>query len=268
MKKLNSFSLRLVAALFATALLFAGCSNPSSSGSPAENKETPAQTPSTSSSSTNTGITLTAAQSTSTYNAVEITWRSPVDHYRYAVYYNTEDQSSTATKYSTLQYATDEYDSSFRRTGFYKGKTDIPLSTNGTYYFWIKPVTQSNVEGDFSSGVSCSFTYSSLNAPTNVTASQSTTSYNDIIIFWKDTKTATKYYIYYNTINDSPTAIRCSGYGWVTSEYDSTYTNITGYKGSKDLSITGTGTYYFWVKAVDGSDTESAFSSSVTFTLP
>ena len=247
-------SLLNLSILFFIITLF-GCSNPTSPENPTDNSYQL--------------LEFTAVQSETSTNAVTLTWRDSVEVYKYYIYYNKTNDSSTATKASGNGYASDEYDSSFQKTGFYKGTKDVPLSESGTYYFWIKAVTKENLESEFSESVSWSFTYSSLTAPIDISAVQSETSYNNITVIWRDSKEAYKYYIYYNTTNDSSSATKVSGNGYVSDEYDSSYKKTGFYKGSKNVALSESGSYYFWVKAVDGTNHESEFSevsSAVAFT--
>ena len=103
-------------------------------------------------------LDISAAQSTTAANVVTVTWRDSVEASKYYIYYNTTNDSSTATKYSSYAYVTEEYDSKYQKTGYYKGSKDIPLSTSGTYYFWLKSFDGSNQESDFSKSASIEFT--------------------------------------------------------------------------------------------------------------
>lgn len=213
-------------------------------------------------SSTYALVSFSATQSTTTSNAVALTWVDSKEVYKYYIYYNTQDDSSSATKYSSNGYASDEYDSSNKKTGNFKGTKDVSLSKTGTYYFWIKAVDRENNESAFSSVASCSFVYSSLSAPTDISAAQSETSYNNVKVTWRDSSNASKYYIYYSKTNDSSSATKYSSNGYATDEYDSSYKKTGYYAGSKEIALSETGTYYFWVKAVDGTNNESDFSDS------
>ena len=209
-------------------------------------------------------ISFSAEQSATTSNAVALTWIDSVKAAKYYIYYNTTNDSSAATKYSSNGYVSDEYDSSYEKTGNYKGTKDIALAESGTYYFWVKAVDSSNNESEFSNSVSCVFVYSSLASPTDIQTTQSETSYNNVTVTWRDSKKASKYYIYYNTTNDSATATKYSSYGYASVEYDSSYNETGYYKGSKDIALAESGTYYFWVKSVDGTSNESEFSECAT----
>ena len=206
-------------------------------------------------------IDLSVKQSETSKNNVTISWRDSIQADKYSIYYNTTDDSSTAEKYTYYGYVSKEYDSNNKLTGFYKGSREIPLSQSGTYYFWIKAVDGNGNESDFSQGTSCIFTLQSLNAPVDLYAEQSKGSYNNVIITWRDSIQADKYSIYYNTTNDSSTAKKYTYYGYVSKEYDSN-NKLTGfYKGSREIPLSQSGTYYFWIKAVDGNGNESDFST-------
>ena len=76
-----------------------------------------------------------------------ISWRDSKEAYKYQIYYNTTNDSSTATK-ATIGYVYDEYDSQSKKTGYYKGSSEITLPDLGTYYFWVKA---GNYDWDYSS---------------------------------------------------------------------------------------------------------------------
>ena len=214
-------------------------------------------------------VDLKAEQSTTTTNAVVVTWKDSLCYDKYYIYYNTTNDSATATKACT-GYAYIEYDSKYQKTGYYKGSSEVSLSESGTYYFWIKAVDGNNQESEFSKSVSCAFTWKGLSAPIDVTAEQSQTSPNTIVVTWRDTVEAYKYYIYYNTTNDPTTATKVTLAGYAYVEYDSQYQKTGYYKGSSEIPLSESGTYYFWVKAVDGSKNESDFSigsGATVFTL-
>ncbi|MBQ7612889.1 MAG: hypothetical protein IJU92_07455 [Spirochaetaceae bacterium] len=214
-----------------------------------------------------TPIDITASQSETSYNNVTVTWRDTLKASKYYIYYSKTNDPSTATKYSLFGVATDEYDASFNKTGFYKGSQDISLSESGTYYFWVKGVDGTGKESDFSTSSNCSFTYATLNAPIDVTVAISTTDSSKLTVSWRDEKKANKYYIYYSTTNDSSTATKYSLFGVATDEYDSSFNKTGFYKGSRDIPLSESGTHYFWVKGVDGTNHESDFSTVATYTI-
>ena len=203
-----------------------------------------------------TNVTVSAS---TTKNTVTVKWSDVSDsavEYYYIYYSTSNDTSSLSTPAARTSLS-----------GSY-GK-DISLSESGTYYFWVKAADAYSSENtsDFSSVATYEFTYNSLTAPIDISAVQSETSYNNVTVIWRDSQEAYKYYIYYNTTNDSSTATKVSGNGYVNDEYDSSYNKTGFYKGSKDVALSESGTYYFWVKAVDGTNHESEFSTVATFTL-
>lgn len=129
------------------------------------------------------------------------------------------------------------------------GKISIDTTgfEEGTYKLYVKSGTvKSN---------SLSVVLAILPIPTNVTVSASTKK-NNVTVKWTDNGSA-KYWIYYNTVNDTSTAT-CATES--ASSFDFTY----GY----DIVLPSSGTYYFWVKAADGYDTDSNtsdFSEAVSF---
>ena len=211
-------------------------------------------------------VDLKAEQSTTTTNAVVVTWKDSLCYDKYYIYYNTTNDSATATKACT-GYANVEYDSQYKKTGYYKGSSEVSLSESGTYYFWIKAVDGSKKESDFSIGSGATvFTLESLNVPQDVTVTKSEEAPKKVIISWRDSKQAYKYQIYYNTTNDSSTATKAT-IGYVYDEYDSQSKKTGYYKGSSEITLPDLGTYYFWVKAEDGTKHESEFSEVKEFVL-
>ena len=94
-----------------------------------------------------------------------------------------------------------------------------------------------------------------LPVPEGVTVSASTTK-NKVTVKWTDNGSA-KYWIYYNTENNTATAICETKFA---DSYECTY----GY----NISLPSSGIYYFWVKSADGYDTDSNtsdFSEVVTY---
>lgn len=82
-------------------------------------------------------------------------------------------------------------------------------------------------------------------APTDVKAELDSNTVNGITISWTSSDAET-YWVYYNTSNDSSTAKVLT-----RSAYSSKYST----------TLSETGTYYFWVKAADGSLSSSSSSS-------
>src|SRR5574344_1301367 len=183
-------------------------------------------------------------ESSSKTNYVTVKWTN-TGAAKYWVYYNSSNDTSTATcasKYET--------------SGTYG--CDIALSSSGTYYFWVKSAdgySSSSNTSVFSSVVSYSFTYVSLSVPTGIEVSVSTKT-NYVTVKWTNTGAA-KYWVYYNSINDTSTATCASKY-----ETSGTY--------GCDILLSSTGTYYFWVKSADGYNSTSAtsdFSTAATYTF-
>ena len=92
--------------------------------------------------------------------------------------------------------------------------------------------------------------YATLTAPTDVTATTSDVQ-NVITVTWTASDAA-YYWIYCNTTNDSSTATK------KVSAYESLY--VSNGTGSYDCVFEESGTYYFWVKAADGSLSSSGTS--------
>ena len=95
------------------------------------------------------------------------------------------------------------------------------------------------------------------NAPTGVTVELATAK-NTVKVKWTDNNSA-YYWIYYNSSNDTSTATCVTK---SASSSNSTY----GY----EITLSSSGTYYFWVKAADGYHSDSVtsdFSEPATFTL-
>lgn len=181
---------------------------------------------------------VTATVSSSTSNTIVIKWTNVSDVDNYWLYYNTTNDSASAslkTKYAYSGYS-------------------FTISESGTYYFWIKSAdgyTDDSNTSAFSSVASCAITYTSLSAPTNLKVSHSKTYANTVSLTWEEEKSSTDYWIYYSTTNDSSSATEKTKYG---------YKNYS-------MQLTKSGTYYFWVKAANGSkstDDSSDFSQVTT----
>ena len=124
--------------------------------------------------------------------------------------------------------------------------TDAAVTAGATYYYWVTAKGGSNVSG-FSTGTSGSC--ATLSAPTGVTASKSTFTYQ-IQVTWTASAGATAYDVYRSTTNDSSTAIKLNSSDITTTTYD-------------DTTMTATTTYYYWVKARNSIST-SSFSTDDT----
>lgn len=218
-------------------LVFAGCQNstPSSSGNGG-------------SSSGNNSNSLSApqwvqAEAGEYTHYVKITWKDNGSAY-YWLYYNTVYDPSTATCQTK----------SLRSLTASLGYSML-LKSSGTYYFWIKAADGKNDDSatsDFNS-LPCSynFTYTPLSAPTGVTVTAST-SQDKVNISCQDNGSH-YYYIYYNTINDSSSAILEKRTGHLPYE----------------MTLPSSGTYYFWIKSADEISKTSAtsdFSAVASYT--
>lgn len=189
-----------------------------------------------------TGVTVTAGTEK---NSVIVKW-TPNGSDSYIIYYNTSNDTSTASiVYNNAN--------AYLATNGYSFK----LSKSGTYYFWVKAVTRisdSDKTSDFSTVVSFNFTLSLPSTEGLKVVAGSKT--NTVKVTWTSNESF-YYWIYYNTANDSSTAI-CA-----TKAADST-TAIKGYK----ISLPSTGKYYFWIKSAEGtsdSSNTSDFSSPVEY---
>ena len=180
-----------------------------------------------------TNVTVKAS---SEINYVTVKWENSSGAYCYWVYYNSTNDSSTAT---------------CAKTNAYYGTfgTDIKLSESGTYYFWVKAAddnTSSSDTSDFSEVATYTFTYLELTAPTNVTVKASSTT-NYVKVKWEECG-AKSYKIYYNSTNDSSTATLATIYG----SLDGTY--------GTNIKLSESGTYYIWVKAFYSTTSSSGYS--------
>ena len=186
-----------------------------------------------------TGLAVAASTET---NTVKVTWTDNGAK-KYWIYYNTSDDTATATCASRYEIS-----------GTYG--CEITLSASGTYYFWIKAADgykSTDKTSDFSDSVSYDFTYTSLSAPTGLAVAASTET-NTVKVTWTNNG-AKRYWIYYNTSDDTATAT-CA----------STVANSGTY--GCEITLSASGTYYFWIKAADGifsTDKTSDFSDSVSY---
>ncbi len=182
---------------------------------------------------------LEVAASTET-NTVKVTWTNNGAK-NYWIYYNTSDDTATATCASRGAWS-----------GTYG--CEITLSASGTYYFWIKAADgyyDTDAASAFSDSVSYDFTYTSLSAPTGLAVAASTET-NTVKVTWTNNG-AKNYWIYYNTSDDTATATCASRGAW-----SGTY--------GCEITLSASGTYYFWIKAADGYyDKTSDFSSSIRY---
>ena len=186
-----------------------------------------------------TGLAVVASTET---NTVKVTWTNNGAE-NYWIYYNTSDDAATATCASRAAWS-----------GTYG--CEITLSASGTYYFWIKAADgyyDTDAASAFSDSVSYDFTYTSLSAPTGLAVAASTET-NTVKVTWTNNG-AKNYWIYYNTSDDTATATCASRAAW-----SGTY--------GCEITLSASGTYYFWIKAADGyysTDKTSDFSSSISY---
>ncbi len=184
---------------------------------------------------------ILAAQNTGK-NSARVSWNAN-NASSYVVYYNTTNNSDTATKASVS--ASTDYSTGLKYA-------DIPLSSSGTYYFWVKALDGNKVESVFSQAAHTSFTVQGVPAPTNVTVKKSATDASAVTVSWTESENAYYYDIYYNTTNSTSGATKGASNVYVYLE------------ASKDIRISSpSGTYYFWVKAKDKAGVESNYSNPV-----
>ena len=179
---------------------------------------------------------LAVAASTET-NTVKVTWTNNGAK-MYRIYYNKSDDAATAICAKKLE------------TDGTSG-CEITLFASGTYYFWIKAadgMVDTVPTSAFSDSVSYDFTYTPLPTPTGLAVAASKTT-NTVKVTWTSNG-AYWYRIYYNKSDDAATAICASKYA--TS-------------GTDEITLSASGTYYFWIKAADNTETTSAFSDSVSY---
>ena len=203
-----------------------------------------------------------AAVSTKTVCAVTVTWDAINcdKKHNYYIYYSTKNDTSSLKESNV---AVPWY---FIYDGI--GSYDVILPESGTYYFWVKATSgdYNTISSDFSEASNpVAFTFA-LDAPTNVKAALSSKKLNTVTLTW-DAINCDKdhcYWIYCSTKNDTSSLKEPNG-------------EICSYSidgiGFYDVSLSESGTYYFWVKAAPSnysvSTASSAFSkvsNSVSFT--
>lgn len=175
--------------------------------------------------------------SSSGYN-ITLQWNSVSNAYQYRVYYS---ESSSSGPYSYVDETT---------------QTSIELTaySSGTFYFVVTAVNNRNYESSYSSPAYCTIQNggggggsTQISAPTGLYASASG---NNVSLSWNSVSGAYQYNVYYS---------QSSGGSWKSL----TTTSNT----STTQTISGTGTYYFAVTAVDRNWNESAYSSSASCTI-
>lgn len=163
----------------------------------------------------------------SSNSEIKVTWNSVSGADCYEFYWGTSNNPNKAKK-GNDKTGTEAY--------------LINVEEGDLFYFWVK-AKKSDVTSDFSKSVYCSVPTSTINPPTGVTATS--TSESTITVSWNAVSGATKYDVYYSTSPYSSSAI---------------YLGNTGYLSTKITEVSSGTTYYFWVKASNGSKT-SDFSS-------
>ena len=167
--------------------------------------------------------TFTVQKDSKTKNGITITWETKENFY-YNIYYNTEKNTETAK---------------ILKERAYSGSYSTTLDSTRTYYFWIRACKWSGTEyiySDFSNAVSYDFTHeTTLIAPTNLKVEASSTTLNTLDLSWDKVDGVKYYWIFYSTENNSFTA----------KYYDAAYSN------KKSITLSESGTYYFWVKSAD-----------------
>lgn len=188
---------------------------------------------------------------------IQLEWSYPSNYkneYKYGwIYRNTTDDSSTAEYFKTFDY--------------YYSYEDLELSEPGTYYYWVKaanaqsPESEDYEASDFSESVSYTFAYKGILIPKNLKTETSAIK-NEIKLSWdinpfaevktresNDNEIPNYCWVYYNTTNDSSTAV-CQ-YKVFNSKLSSN---------SYNFHFDQSGTYYCWVRLADGDRTNSHVS--------
>jgi hypothetical protein len=182
------------------------------------------------------GTTLLSAPTNVTamadYMQVTVSWTAVSGAASYDLYYNTGNNSTTATKVSDVT----------------SPHTLSGLPNGAAYFVWIK-AKNANGESAFSTVANASTL--ALSAP--VIESVTADSIGQLTVNWNVAAGAASYNLYYNTINDSDGAVEISG---VTSP-----STITGLPN-------GT-IYYIWVKAFNaGGESGLSVVGSMATILP
>lgn len=185
-------------------------------------------------------------------NSVRVSWDKN-NAAKHKIYYNTTtSNSSYGTEIETVTAATDSNTN--------KKYADIPISSTGTYYFWVKAVDGNDTESEFSQMVSANFIQQVVPVPTKVTVQKSATDASGVTVYWTPSENASSYYVYYSNTDSTSAATKRYIYG--STDYD------TNQKYGEISLTSPSGTYYFWVKAVDEAGIESDYSSpaaTITF---
>ncbi len=172
---------------------------------------------------------VSASDGTSTAK-VRVTWSASSGATYYRVYRATSNSSSAATELATSV------------THLYYDDTSAEVGT--TYYYWVQAVNSVG-ESDLSSSNSGWRAYAVPDAPTDVSASDGTSTAG-VTITWTGVSSATSYSVWRSTSSSSSSASEIKSGLTATS-----YTDTT--------AVAGT-TYYYWVKATNQGGA-SAFSA-------
>lgn len=137
------------------------------------------------------------------------------------------------------------------KTGVVVSAGKITLDTShfeaGTYNLYV---ASGSVK---SNSIEVTLTKNALKAPAGLEVAASTET-NTVKVTWTNNG-AKNYWIYYNTSDDTATATCASRGAW-----SGTY--------GCEITLSASGTYYFWIKAADGyysTDKTSDFSSSIRY---
>ena len=179
-----------------------------------------------------TNLTATAEE-----DDVSLSWSGVDGASYYWVYYNTTNDTESATLL-----ASDVTETSYTAT----------VSYDGNYYFWVKAADGSagnSFTSDFSDvyGIYVAFKYE-LDAPEDVAVTLSSSTLNVIEISWTKVSSVTYYSIYYNTDDDPSTST-------LLEKNVSVYSSGTH---TKKETFSESGTYYFWIKSQSGYWSSSA----------
>lgn len=182
-----------------------------------------------------TGLNVTPV--TGKANVVSLTWDDNKAAY-YAVYYGSDSDFSNANRFNSGAYT--------------KEGLTCTLSSNGTYYFWVKPYDNSYSEDTpVSEAKAYEFTYTKPDKVTKVSAQAYTGTKNSVKITWTESNAA-NYRVRYSASNDFSKAISVNTYG---KDYAYQY------------YLPAAGKYYFWVIATDNGNYTEEDAVKVEYTL-
>ena len=169
-------------------------------------------------------------------NTLQVSWSDNGAAY-YWVYYGTEEDTSKSTQLTKTSLA-------------YTYLSLDEDDDNTTYYFWVKAAdgySSDYASSDYSTVASYKFTYTSLTTPTSVSVAKAYSS--TYKVSWDDTG-AYYYRVWQGTSSDSSEASLVTKY-------------ISGYC-YHYVTLSTSGTYYFWVQSVDGASDDDAVSEYST----